>query len=428
MSKVKIIHGDCREVIPTIPFKFDFIFADPPFNIGQKYKGFEDSIDPGEYSVFTIQWITACCNALRSGGVLCLHGPDAVVELYLRIADSLGFAHYRIAWINWHYRFGQCNRSNWIDARCHCLVYSRHADYTWNPDAVLVESDRVGYGDKRIGATANGGKRLPFTVWGAEVDARDEDWEVSDLETARPIPRFPKYFATWAGLIVSRLSGEDKILSQRLGPSARYLRVCVDNQTRSVHELVCAAFNGPKPEPHYQVRHLDDIKTNNRASNLIWGTAKENGADKVKNGKSHRKLTDENIEFIQKLLEEGNMTQDEIAEMFGVVPQHISKIKLGQRRPGSVFGIKEDGKHWGRVQGNNTERRGDHPNQLPEVYLERLIKAYTNPGDRVLDPFCGSGTTATVAAALGRHCVTIDVSEENCISARERVAKGALRL
>ena len=80
------------------------------------------------------------------------------------------------------------------------------------------------------------------------------------------------------------------------------------------------------------------------------------------------------------------------------------------------------GKYWGRIQGNNKERRHNHHNQIPEVYLERVIKACSNPGDLVLDPFCGSGTTSTVARALGRRSITIEYSPVNAASAWERIA------
>jgi site-specific DNA-methyltransferase (adenine-specific) len=98
------------------------------------------------------------------------------------------------------------------------------------------------------------------------------------------------------------------------------------------------------------------------------------------------------------------------------------------RLPGTVWGVPSDGQYWGRVQGNNKERSPGHPNQLPEVYLERLIRAYTNPGDKVLDPFGGSGTTAVVAQALGRDCTTIDISMGNCKSIEARLQKGAVRI
>lgn len=79
------------------------------------------------------------------------------------------------------------------------------------------------------------------------------------------------------------------------------------------------------------------------------------------------------------------------------------------------------GKYWGRIQGNNRERRHQHHNQIPEVYLERVIKACSNEGDLVLDPFLGSGTTCTVARALNRRSIGIEFSKVNAASAWERI-------
>jgi DNA modification methylase len=81
------------------------------------------------------------------------------------------------------------------------------------------------------------------------------------------------------------------------------------------------------------------------------------------------------------------------------------------------------GKYWGRIQGNNKERRHEHHNQIPEIYLERVIKACSNKDSLVLDPFCGSGTTSTVARDLGRRSITIEYSEVNAKSAWERITK-----
>ncbi|HEY3592223.1 MAG TPA: site-specific DNA-methyltransferase, partial [Polyangiaceae bacterium] len=55
------------------------------------------------------------------------------------------------------------------------------------------------------------------------------------------------------------------------------------------------------------------------------------------------------------------------------------------------------------------ERTG-YPTQKPEALLERVISACTLPGDLVLDPYAGSGTTLTVAAKLGRKAIGIDES------------------
>jgi site-specific DNA-methyltransferase (adenine-specific) len=86
------------------------------------------------------------------------------------------------------------------------------------------------------------------------------------------------------------------------------------------------------------------------------------------------------------------------------------------------------GQFWGRVQGNNKERRGYHDNQLPEVYLERVIRACSNEGDLVLDPFLGSGTTGVVALALKRNFIGTEFSEENAKSACERIKIGPYRV
>lgn len=57
-----------------------------------------------------------------------------------------------------------------------------------------------------------------------------------------------------------------------------------------------------------------------------------------------------------------------------------------------------------------TKERLGYPTQKPEALLERIINASSNPGDLVLDPFCGCGTTIAVAERLGRRWVGIDVT------------------
>jgi len=66
------------------------------------------------------------------------------------------------------------------------------------------------------------------------------------------------------------------------------------------------------------------------------------------------------------------------------------------------------------------ERTG-YPTQKPEALLERLVLALSDPGDVVLDPYAGSGTTLAVAARLGRTFVGIDQSEVAIGIARARL-------
>ena len=72
-----------------------------------------------------------------------------------------------------------------------------------------------------------------------------------------------------------------------------------------------------------------------------------------------------------------------------------------------------------RVCGTFKEREGWHGCQMPIGVLNRIILASSNPGDIVLDPFNGSGTTVVAAALLGRKYVGIDQSEEYVGYARE---------
>lgn len=62
-----------------------------------------------------------------------------------------------------------------------------------------------------------------------------------------------------------------------------------------------------------------------------------------------------------------------------------------------------------RLSNNSAERLG-YPTQKPIALLERIIAASSNPGDTVLDPFCGCGTTVDAAEGLGRKWVGIDIT------------------
>lgn len=81
-------------------------------------------------------------------------------------------------------------------------------------------------------------------------------------------------------------------------------------------------------------------------------------------------------------------------------PQPYSSEKV----PGNVWGFS-------RVRFKMDEYE-NHPTQKPEALLERIIKASSNEGDVVLDPFSGSFTTSAVAVKLNRIAVGIDMNEE----------------
>jgi site-specific DNA-methyltransferase (adenine-specific) len=75
------------------------------------------------------------------------------------------------------------------------------------------------------------------------------------------------------------------------------------------------------------------------------------------------------------------------------------------------------------IQFDNSDNRerGHHPTQKPVDLFRYLIRTYTRPGDLVVDPCVGSGTTALAARAEGRRYIVGDSSAEYCEVARKRL-------
>jgi len=85
------------------------------------------------------------------------------------------------------------------------------------------------------------------------------------------------------------------------------------------------------------------------------------------------------------------------------------------------FSAEEDTWYFPRVCGTFKERAGWHGCQMPEQLLGRIIRACSNPGEVVLDPFGGSGTTLAVAKKLGRHYLGFELSAEYAARVDERL-------
>lgn len=84
-------------------------------------------------------------------------------------------------------------------------------------------------------------------------------------------------------------------------------------------------------------------------------------------------------------------------------PHKLTSYKraAGPRVPDDVWEIP-------RLVGNARERFGDHPCQLPEELLRRVILSSTSEGDLVVDPMAGTGTTLRVAQCLNRRYLGIE--------------------
>jgi len=101
------------------------------------------------------------------------------------------------------------------------------------------------------------------------------------------------------------------------------------------------------------------------------------------------------------------------------------KHKKGAGKP--VKDTKIKGNIWFYDVGNYKTTKDKYAYKHPAIFPEQLandhIISWSNPGDLVLDPFVGSGTTAKMALLNGRNYIGIDISEEYCEIARKRIAE-----
>ncbi len=74
------------------------------------------------------------------------------------------------------------------------------------------------------------------------------------------------------------------------------------------------------------------------------------------------------------------------------------------------------------ILNSQSKERTGYPTQKPLALLHRIIKASSNPGDIVLDPFCGCATTCVAAEQLGRRWIGIDIAEQAVRILMERLS------
>ena len=118
-------------------------------------------------------------------------------------------------------------------------------------------------------------------------------------------------------------------------------------------------------------------------------------------------------------------------ELNGTTYKNYSKGE--QKRKKMAKPVKKQkikGNIWRYVVGKNKEDQGakGHPAPFPCQLVRDHIISWTNKGDIILDPMCGSGTTCLVAKELGRNYIGIDVSKEYCTLAKKRIKEHSSNL
>lgn len=93
----------------------------------------------------------------------------------------------------------------------------------------------------------------------------------------------------------------------------------------------------------------------------------------------------------------------------------------GPRVPDDVWDVS-------RLQGNANQRIDWHPTQLNRAPLERIVRACTNPGDTVFEPFSGSAILGVVSKQLGRNYIGCDINPEYVRRGQERIDAAHVQL
>jgi len=111
-------------------------------------------------------------------------------------------------------------------------------------------------------------------------------------------------------------------------------------------------------------------------------------------------------------------------ELNGTTYKNFSKNEqTREKQANPVRDKKIKGNIWEYVVGKKQEDQEakGHPAPFPCELARDHVYSWTNEGDLVFDPMCGSGTTCRVAVELGRKYLGIDISNEYCKIARERI-------
>lgn len=157
----------------------------------------------------------------------------------------------------------------------------------------------------------------------------------------RACPSFPGYSVSADGIVISSRRRRTPLVLRQTPGTKGYMAVSVATlsgfRSIGVHVLVADAFLGPKSSPKLQVRHLDGDHLNNCVSNLAWGTAKENAADRLRHGRYARgakhhnaKMTEEQVHDLIERRRTGERVKS-LALRFAVSVSTVEGIIYGKQ-------------------------------------------------------------------------------------------------
>jgi DNA modification methylase len=169
---------------------------------------------------------------------------------------------------------------------------------------------------------------------------------------------------------------------------------------------------------HYVKVMMDEIFGYNNFQNEVIWSYKSGGSTNKRFSRKH-----DNILFYSK---SNNFIFNSVKEKSynrGFKPYRFKNVEEFEDESGWYTNVNMKDVWNIDMLGRSSKERLGYPTQKPEALLERIINASSNSGNLILDPFCGCGTSISVAQRLGRRWIGIDVSPTSCDIMIDRVRK-----
>ncbi len=256
-------------------------------------------------------------------------------------------------------------------------------------------------------------------IGGAQWVAFDDTWRWHEaVDDFHEVARLPSYAGLMEGL--RSMLGE--------GPQLAYLSYMANRllECRRVLKPTESIYLHCDPTmSHYLKAVMDGLfERRNFTNEVVWHYRKWS-AGKYTFQRNHdvilfytKTSTRERV-FNQQFMPRAEST----LKRFGKAKIVSGYDEMGQRLPSQVEDKESEGVHQDDVWDINRVPPVQqlYPTQKPISLLERIIQASSNPGDVVLDPFCGCGTAIHAAQNLDRHWIGIDICVNACKVIEERI-------
>jgi DNA modification methylase len=378
---ITIYHGDCREILATLPANcVDSVVTDPPY--GLKFMG-----KKWDYDVPGVEVWKEALRVLKPGGhLLIFAGTRTQHRMAVNIEDAGFEIRDMIAWV-----YGSGFPKS--------LDVSKAIDKAAGAEREVVGKNPT-YRKDQVDAPSLSLQRNPDITAPATDAARQwNGWGTALKPALEPITVARKPFkGTVAGNVLEHGTGALNIDGCRVGTES--------------------------PEPR------------NAPKKIIRGGRFHSGAE-AKKEMSHYNPT--------KGRWPANLIHDGSEEVVGLFPETKSGGGNGARSACPNTYMSGDNYARTTTNGQpassgsaarffycakaSRKERGEgntHPTVKPLALMRYLVRLVTPPGGVVLDPFMGSGTTLVAAKNLGHKAIGVDIEERSCEIAAKRLAQGVL--